>query len=102
MANSPSAPVASIKEVGSGRSSNVQSVIEGSVLYPNPAAGIINIETEDQPEQVHVLNLAGQIVMQISDTDNLSAIDVSHLPAGSYVVALRFGDEIEYIRFIKQ
>ncbi len=102
MANTPNGPVTTIKEVGSGSGSDIQTVLDGSIIYPNPSSGVISIETEDQPEKVHVVNLAGQIVMEIADTENLSSIDVSHLPAGSYVVAIQFEDEIEYVKFIKQ
>jgi hypothetical protein len=77
-------------------------VEDGSILYPNPASESITLLTEDRPEQVNVINLAGQIVMQISNTEDLETVDVSNLPAGSYIVAIQFEDEIEYIKFVKQ
>jgi hypothetical protein len=96
-------PITTIKEVGSGSTGlDIVTVEDGSILYPNPASESITLLTEDQPEQVNVINLAGQIVMQISNTEDLETVDVSNLPAGSYIVAIQFEDEIEYIKFVKQ
>ena len=54
-------------------------------LYPNPAKDVLNFEVKNEigVKSVSVYNTLGQIVMAITNVDNLKSIDVSSLTAGS-------------------
>ncbi len=74
-------------------------------VYPNPTVDRINIETSYQEESVdvNIVNLTGQIVLQnqIAKGENIKQIEVSALPAGTYIVLVG-GDNPQSKKFIKQ
>ena len=54
------------------------------VLYPNPADDVLNIETTLNIKSIEILNVQGQRVL----TSTQKQINVSHLPAGTYMVRM--------------
>jgi len=54
-------------------------------IYPNPANDHINIEANNQPTHVVIINMTGQEVMSVSNTNS---IDTSSLPSGNYLVKI--------------
>jgi hypothetical protein len=73
-------------------------------LYPNPAKEILNFETKNEigVKSVSVYNTLGQIVIAITNVDNLKDIDVSNLTAGSYFVKVYTDKGNAVSKFIKQ
>lgn len=73
-------------------------------LYPNPAKEILNFETKNEigVKSVSVYNTLGQIVIAITNVDNLKDIDVSSLTAGSYFVKVYTDKGNAVSKFIKQ
>jgi len=65
---------------------------EQITLYPNPASGILHIDVKQAsgPAQMQVTDLTGRVVMtrHISDMANRTALDVSHLPKGLYMLRI--------------
>jgi hypothetical protein len=58
-------------------------------LYPNPAAGIVNIEWENfEINRLQISNLQGQIVYEneLQDEANVLSIEVGNLPNGTYII----------------
>lgn len=57
-------------------------------IYPNPASNqiSINLLEEDQPERIRIVNLAGQVILNMPYTN--SYIDVSNLQTGIYLFQL--------------
>jgi len=56
-------------------------------IYPNPAHSVLNVEW-DQPDTIQklqIINLQGQTVLMVNDTDTKS-IDISALKPGNYFV----------------
>lgn len=53
-------------------------------VYPNPAKGIITVNSEAKIYQVKVLNLSGQELL----TTNASQVDVSGLEKGLYIISV--------------
>lgn len=53
-------------------------------ISPNPAQSMISISGETNSiEQIEILNLQGESILQ---ADPFSAIDISHLPSGMYLI----------------
>ena len=52
-------------------------------VYPNPVKDVLNIATDKPVHSIHVYNVYGSEVLRAADTNR---IDVSHLPAGVYMV----------------
>ena len=61
-------------------------VQEGLRLYPNPAIDYVAVETADKILNVYVYDIQGK---RSEVTLNNGRIDVSHFPAGSYIVGLK-------------
>ena len=51
-------------------------------IYPNPVTDILTIDTEEQLNNIVILNQSGQCVLQTCNT----SINVSHLHTGIYIV----------------
>ncbi|MCZ8091205.1 T9SS type A sorting domain-containing protein, partial [Flavobacterium sp.] len=73
-------------------------------LYPNPAKDVLNFEVKNEigVKSVSVYNTLGQIVMAITNVDNLKSIDVSSLTSGSYFVKVYTDKGSSSSKFIKQ
>lgn len=77
-------------------------------VYPNPASGVLFIETRliaSQPDPTYrITNLMGQTLMtgtlsvRLPQCDNPTTIDVSQLPAGMYFISV--GEQT--MKFVKQ
>jgi len=71
-------------------------------VYPNPAQDILTIQ--NQPgvsfEKVVITDLTGKKV--IEQTNNLTRIDVSHLPKGMYLLQITSEGKKSISKFIKQ
>ena len=52
-------------------------------VYPNPVKDVLNIATDKPVHSIRIYNVYGTEVAQVTDTNS---IDVSHLPAGVYMV----------------
>jgi len=52
-------------------------------VYPNPVKDVLNIATDKPVHSIRIYNVYGTEVAHATDTNS---IDVSHLPAGVYMV----------------
>ncbi|HIP49248.1 MAG TPA: T9SS type A sorting domain-containing protein [Lutibacter sp.] len=73
-------------------------VIDGFSMYPNPVKDVLTIETTNPVDAVSIYNMLGQEVINTTKTQ----IDMSALPAGSYVVKVQAGEQIGAYNLIKQ
>jgi hypothetical protein len=67
------------------------------VLFPNPTKGIVNVSislSKSVGGDIKVTNLTGQTFLEkrLEDCSVQSTLDVSHLPAGLYLVTLLSDD----------
>ena len=69
-------------------------------VYPNPANDYLTVEAAEQIEAISVYGIGGQLILQQHDVD--SKIFVGDLPAGFYIVQIKFDEEIVNFRMIKQ
>ena len=56
-----------------------------AVAYPNPGKNVLNIRTALQNAHVEIYDISGKLVYNQQITDNITAINTSTWPAGSYV-----------------
>ncbi len=70
--------------------------------YPNPVSNILNLEYSENITKVHVVNILGQQVMTKSMNTTQTSIDMSSLPAGTYLVKVAADDKEKTIKVLKQ
>ncbi len=58
-------------------------------IYPNPSTGIVNIESYDDINEVHVYNSLGSLIYHSKKTFTKQSIDLSSLPNGIYHLTLK-------------
>lgn len=86
-------------------SNNQSNNIETSfTLYPNPTSNILTIEAKasNKKETIKVYNISGQLVINITNAENVSTIDVSKLNVGSYFINIQTENGIYKSKFIKK
>jgi uncharacterized delta-60 repeat protein len=66
-------------------------------IYPNPAASILNIEGNFELKSALIFNFLGQLVK----TTHSKSIDIADLPAGSYLMQIDNGKNVETVKFLK-
>lgn len=65
---------------------NKLSVPNNFRIYPNPTTDKLRIEGNGVPTQITLINITGQEILKIS---NSTSLDVSHLPAGNYLLKIK-------------
>lgn len=71
-------------------------------VYPNPSATEIFLETDiEKPFRVQIMNISGQTLKSISGYSNKTAIDISALAPGFYILKAGDGSSNHSIKFIK-
>jgi hypothetical protein len=73
-------------------------------IFPNPAAGILHIESDTEIERIEIFPLAGNKLQETDDTHDYSvSVDVSPLDPGLYIVRIHLisGDVVSH-RFVKK
>ena len=73
------------------------------LIYPNPAAGVLNVNTADIIKSAKIYSTTGAVVQQFGLVNNGQQLDVSKLKPGIYVAAF-FTEEGKVItrKFVKQ
>jgi subtilisin family serine protease len=77
---------------------------ESMELTPNPATDWIQIQTQlrDPIERAFISDLTGRILGPVSLLDGRSTLDISHLPAGTYILTIQTANEVRSARFVRQ
>lgn len=71
-------------------------------VYPNPTRGSLTITRESSEAwQAAVLDLQGRLLMQQGLSGATSQLDLSHLPAGMYLLRLSDGQGLRSVRVEK-
>lgn len=55
-------------------------------VFPNPTSGRLHIDMKERVEEVQVFAVTGQKVHSIRNVNGISEVDLTHLPAGVYIV----------------
>ena len=73
------------------------------MLYPNPVADKLTVETEEPVRQCEVYNVQGALVFRVGEEFGTSIdLDVKPLPAGTYLIRLTTDSAVLTRRFVKQ
>lgn len=76
-------------------------LIDGLVIYPNPAKSSINIEANSLLDSVEVINILGQkLIQQIGKTSKIN-LNTSHLSSGTYLLRIISENKVTLKRFVK-
>jgi uncharacterized delta-60 repeat protein/uncharacterized repeat protein (TIGR01451 family) len=80
------------------------SLVNNFILYPNPINDVLFISKKQDLEikSLSIYNTLGQIVLSYPSAKNISQIDVSNLPSGSYFIKINSDKGISNITFIKK
>lgn len=72
-------------------------------FYPNPTHDLLNIKTKNDMsvDSIAVYNLLGQSILQLKNLSNDSAIDVSGLGIGTYIIKIFSDKGIFTTKFMK-
>lgn len=66
-------------------------------IYPNPASDVIHIDgLENGSHQLFVYDMLGKVVASAMVSDNVTDVNISHLPEGIYIVKIGGIDECTY------
>jgi phosphoribosyl-AMP cyclohydrolase len=71
-------------------------------LYPNPVKSIFTISLDKEISTVSVYNLLGEEVIVKTINANQTSINISELPAGTYLVKVNTEDSVKTVKVIKQ
>ncbi|CAM3440385.1 Por secretion system C-terminal sorting domain-containing protein [Flavobacterium longum] len=82
-----------------GSGSVTQSVF---VAYPNPVRNILNVAAQTDISQVSVFNLLGQQILSQKFNEASGQLDMTPLPAGTYLVKLTSGNQVQTVKVIKE
>lgn len=70
---------------------------------PNPAENILRFEASQHPDKIRIVNMLGQTLLSfVSAEIHTNEIDISALPAGSYIADVHIGDHILQSLFVKR
>ena len=71
-------------------------------VYPNPAADLVTISSDNIVEDYEIYSITGAMVRRNKANDSTIVIDVRDLPTGTYLIKLRTSDTVQTQRFVKQ
>ena len=77
-------------------------IIEGLAFYPNPAHELINLSAQNAIEDVVFYSLLGQEVLRVSPDGQKTAVDVSSLAQGVYVMKVGVKGQTASYKIIKE
>lgn len=69
-------------------------------FYPNPVSDILTIQSKQSFDLIHIYSRDGRLLKE--QKGNTKQIGVSDLPAGAYIVVLRFGKRTKTLKFLKK
>ncbi len=87
--------------IGPATSIVTRATTDGILIYPNPTTGIINVAISNNMENafISVFNMQGEEIVKSSsvgqDNNELIRFDLSHQPAGVYLVRVIAGDTMK-------
>ncbi|MBO7133588.1 MAG: leucine-rich repeat protein [Bacteroidales bacterium] len=73
-------------------------------IYPNPVSNTLNISSSEGISEIEIVNMMGQVVLQMAVDSKSAVCDVENLPSGVYVVkvCLSNGEAVVQRKFIKE
>lgn len=72
------------------------------VYYPNPVKNVLNLSHDSNISTISIYNLIGQQVLNKTINSNKTALDMSSLPQGTYLVKVNIENATKTIKVVKQ
>jgi len=94
-------PIVLIPETGSGGLSKID-VSSICNIFPNPASTYLKLVSELKVKRIEIYNIAGAKVKEEPVNEFQKAIDISSLPAGSYVINIYTTQGSAQKKFVKE
>jgi hypothetical protein len=63
-------------------------------VYPNPANDVIKIKSEQAFEHIEIYSMDGKCELRQKSNKKSINLDVSALDSGTYILSIRFGNQI--------
>ena len=71
-------------------------------IWPNPANNFLNIESDNYPiDYITIMDMGGKTLVRMTVKKNNASLNVSFLPAGTYLLETVCKGEISVKKFIK-
>ena len=74
----------------------------GLIIYPNPAASTVNVQSSQAIMKLQVFNSGGQMMYEAKPVATQHAIPVQQWAPGVYYISITSGTQVTQSRFIKQ
>lgn len=71
-------------------------------LYPNPTDSVINISYKETIDSIEVYSMTGQRLMVQDTISNNVTVDMTELPAGTYMVKISVGQNSQIIKVVRK
>ena len=71
-------------------------------VYPNPANNYIQVSTDGNPGKIIIYDQLGSAVMESSNPENGSQVNISSLANGIYTATYNNGTDYQRVKFVKQ
>jgi subtilisin-like proprotein convertase family protein len=78
---------------------------ERILIYPNPAADVLNINLLDKHQDVCrgvITDITGRVLQSFNTTENVTSLDIQYLSSGVYIISIGSGAKPLFRKFIKQ
>lgn len=69
--------------------------------YPNPVSNVLTVTYSEAITGLKLYNMVGQQLMSKSVNSNETQLDMSHLPAGSYLLEITAGTKSKMVKLLK-
>jgi hypothetical protein len=80
----------------------VDNTISGLSCYPNPVKDILTITNAAAIEKLELYNIAGQLLLTQSASEQTAYLNLENLPAGAYFLKAKSGAAAQTLQVIKQ
>jgi hypothetical protein len=79
-----------------------EEVIDGFAMHPNPVEDVLTVNADNTITTISVYNLIGQEVLTALPNTTETQVDMSNLPAGTYIVKVQAGSQLGSYNLIKE
>ena len=80
-----------------------ETLVNGSLVYVDRSAAILNVKSEKALQSIQICNLSGQIIYRkdcLDNADALQQIDLSLFDKGTYIVKIHTESSFDSVKFI--
>jgi len=75
---------------------------ENTLVYPNPFSSVVQFNSTEEINKIRVYTLQGELVSSQFPNKKSGVIDLSHLPAGAYIIQGQGKQSVFTKQLIKQ